>query len=128
MARSPARLQLPPAPLLPRFIVRTFSLIEQAKLWQRGAMLRYPGATARVWTTAEEKYLFATVAGPAGDRTDLLAIIRGTLTELFAEYRDLKVTEQRWFDGQWVPRQTLEKCGVLEPEWEEQPDAKEAEE
>ena len=42
-----------PAPLLARFIVRTFSLIEQAKLWQRGAMLRYPGATARVWTTAE---------------------------------------------------------------------------
>lgn len=59
-----------PAPLLPRFMVRTFSLIEQAKLWQRGALLRYPGATARVWTTAEEKYLFATVAGPAGDRTE----------------------------------------------------------
>ncbi|MGB8167999.1 MAG: COR domain-containing protein [Chthoniobacteraceae bacterium] len=112
-----------PAPLLPRFMVRTFSLIEQDKMWQRGAMLRYPGATARVWTTAEEKYVFATVAGPEGDRTDLLAIIRGTLTELFGEYRDLKVTEQRWFDGQWVPRQTLERFGVLEPEWED--DAKE---
>ena len=108
-----------PAPLLPRFMVRTFSLIEQAKLWQRGAMLRYPGARARVWTTEEEKYLFATVAGPEGDRTELLAIIRSTLTELFAEYRDLKVTEQRWFDGQWVPRKTLERFGVLEPEWEE---------
>ena len=54
-------------------------------------------------------------------------IIRGTLTELFAEYRDLKVTEQRWFDGQWVPRKTLEKFGVLEPEWEEEMDAKEVE-
>jgi hypothetical protein len=52
-----------PAPLLPRFMVRTFSLIEQSKLWQRGAILRYPGARARVWTTAEEKYLFVTVAG-----------------------------------------------------------------
>jgi internalin A len=117
-----------PAPVLPRFIVRTFSLIEQAKLWQRGAMLRYPGARARVWTTAEEKYLFATVAGPEGDRTDLLAIIRSTLAELFTEYRDLKVTEQRWFDGQWVPRKTLEKFGVLEPEWEDGPDAKEVDE
>ncbi len=114
-----------PAPLLPRFMVRTFSLIEQPKLWQRGAILRYPGARARVWTTAEEKYLFVTVAGPEGDRTELLSIIRGTLTELFGEYRDLKVTEQRWFDGQWVPRQTLEKFGVLEPDWEENSGAKE---
>jgi internalin A len=117
-----------PAPLLPRFIVRTFSLIEHAKLWQRGAMLRYPDATAKVWTTAEEKYLFATVAGPNDDRTELLAIIRSTLTELFAEYRDLKVTEQRWFDGQWVPRQTLEKFGVLEPEWDEDEEEEEEEE
>jgi internalin A len=107
-----------PAPLLPRFMVRAFSLIEQAKLWQRGAMLRYPGARARVWTTAEEKYLFVTVGGPEGERTDLLSIIRSTLTELFGEYRDLNVTEQRWFDGQWVPRKTLERFGVLEPEWE----------
>jgi internalin A len=108
-----------PAPLLPRFMVRSFSLIDQAKLWQRGAILRYPGARARVWTTAEEKYLFATVAGPEGDRTELLSIIRATLAELFSEYLNLKVTEQRWFDGQWVPRKTLEKFGVLEPEWEE---------
>jgi internalin A len=108
-----------PAPLLPRFMVRTFSLIEQSKLWQRGAILRYPDARARVWTTPEEKYLFVTVGGPEGDRTDLLSIIRSTLAELFAEYRDLKVTEQRWFDGQWVPRKTLEKFGVLEREWEE---------
>jgi len=26
------------------------------------------------------------------------------LANLFAEYKDLQVTEQRWFDGQWVPR------------------------
>lgn len=108
-----------PAPLLPRFMVRTFSLIEQAKLCQRGAILRYPGARARVSTMAEEKYLFATVAGPEADRTEPLSIIRSTLTELFTEYRDLKVTEQRWFDGQWVTRQTLERFRVLEPEWEE---------
>lgn len=117
-----------PAPLLPRFMVRTFSLVEQAKLWQRGAILRYPGARARVWTTAEEKYLFVTAAGPEGDRTDMLSIIRGTLTELFSEYRNLKVTEQRWFDGQWVPRETLVRFGVLEPEWDAANDSVEAEE
>jgi internalin A len=111
-----------PAPLIPRFMVRTFSLIARLKLWQRGAILRYPGARARVWTTAEEKYLFATVAGPEAEREELLSIIRATLTELFGEYRDLKVTEQYWFDGQWVPRKTLERFGVLEPDWEDRGD------
>lgn len=109
-----------PAPLMPRFLVRLFPLIDRRKLWQRGAMLRYPGAKARVWTTAEDKYVFATVAGPEGDRAELLSIIRNTLSALFAEYKDLKVTEQRWFDGHWVPRATLEKFGVLEPElWDD---------
>jgi len=41
--------------------------------------------------------------------------------ELFGEYKELHLTEQRWFDGQWVPRPTLEKFGVLEPEWVEEP-------
>jgi hypothetical protein len=106
-----------PAPLLPCFIVRTFFLIQPSRLWQRGAMLRYSDARARVWTTVEETYLFATVAGPKGDRPDLLSIIRGTLMELFGEYKELHVTEQQWFDGQLVPRATLERFGVLEPEW-----------
>jgi len=115
-----------PAPLLPRFMVRMFPLIQQDRLWQRGVMLRYPSARARVWTTAEEKYLFATVAGPEADRAELLAIIRGTLLELFCEYKELPVTEQQWFDGHWVPRATLEKFGVLEPEWTEQANGEEA--
>jgi len=89
-----------PAPLLPRFMVRTFSLIERGKLWQRGAMLRYPGARARVWTTAEDKYLFATVSGPerngvrhVGDRktshdSSLETVqSRANLSELFAQGR-----------------------------------------
>ena len=59
------------------------------------------------------------MAGPEGDRTELLSILRSTLTELFAEYRNLKMTGQRWFDGQWVPRKTLERFGVLETGWEE---------
>ena len=35
--------------------------------------------------------------------------------ELFGEYKELDVTEQQWFDGQWVPRPTLERFGVLKP-------------
>jgi GTPase SAR1 family protein len=105
-----------PAPLLPRFMVRVFTLIQADRLWQRGVVLRYPGAHARVWTTPEEKYLFATIAGPRNDRTELLEIIRGTLTELFREFRNLVVTEQQWFEGNWVPRRTLVHFGVLKEE------------
>jgi internalin A len=125
VARLRYEFAVVPAPLLPRFIVRTFSLIHPGRLWQRGAMLRYPDARARVWTTVEEKYLFVTVAGPKSDRRGLLSIIRSTLMELFGEYKQLHVTEQQWFDGQWVPRPTLERFGVLEPEWVEEPGVEE---
>jgi hypothetical protein len=105
-----------PAPLLPRFMVRVFTFIQQDKLWQRGTVLRYPGARARVWTTPEDKYLFATVVGPRDDRAELLGIIRVTLAELIREFRNLAVTEQQWFQGNWVPRETLKQFGVLEEE------------
>ena len=45
--------------------------------------------------------------------------------ELFGEYKEMHVTEQQWFDGQWVPRPTLERFGVLEPEWVEEPGGEE---
>lgn len=109
-----------PAPLLPRFIVRTFMLVEREKLWQRGAMLRYPHSRARVWTTAEEKYLFVTVAGPSRELIRFISIIRGTLNRLFSEYRDLQVTEQWRVDGDWVPRRSLIRLGVLESESEDE--------
>ena len=105
-----------PAPFVPRFIVRVFPLIQKNMLWQRGVVLRYSNALARVWTTAEEKYLFVTASGPEIDRADLLDIIRGVLAGIFREYRGLQVTEQLFYDGHWVPRATLVKFGALAPE------------
>ena len=51
-----------PGPLLPRFMVRIFSLIQPGMLWQRGTILRYS-------------------PGPEGD-----------CTELFSEYKQLQVS------------------------------------
>ena len=65
--------------------------------------------------------------GDLADRLDDAVELPFLHQELFGEYRDLKVTEQQWFDGQWVPRQTLEKFGVLEPERADEPGAKEVE-
>lgn len=102
-----------PGPLVPKLLVRTFSLIEGEKRWRRGAILRYGDARARVWTTQDERWIHITAAGGNGDREELLTMVRVTLRELFNEYRDLHAVEQWEHNGKWVPRGTLEDFGVL---------------
>ena len=110
-----------PGPLLPKLLVRSFSLIEEELRWRRGAILQFGKARARVWTTQDERWVHVTAVGPQDDRDELITMIRLTLQELFTEYRDLKVVEQWEFDGDWVPRRTLERMGELktEDQWEE---------
>ncbi len=102
-----------PGPLMRRFLVRLFALIDGRKAWQRGALLRYGGARARVWADLSETYVYATVAGAERDRRELLEMIRETLKEMFREYERLRVVEQWRHQGDWVPRGTLERFGVL---------------
>ena len=40
-------------------------------------------------------------------------ILRENLRALFAEYKNLSVVEQMEWDGEWVPRATLEKMGII---------------
>ncbi|MEK6260573.1 MAG: COR domain-containing protein [Planctomycetota bacterium] len=115
-ARLRYEFQVVPAPLIPWFIARTFSLIPQRMHWRRGAILVYANARARVWTTQDERYVFVTVAGEADDRDELVTMICGTMRDLFAGYRGLQVTEQYEYENEWVPRATLEKFRRLEPD------------
>jgi hypothetical protein len=39
-------------------------------------------------------------------------VLRENLRALFAEYKNLSVVEQMEWDGEWVPRATLEKMGM----------------
>ena len=48
-------------------------------------------------------------------------MIRVTLRELLAEYRNLQVVEQWEYNGDWVPRKTLEGFGALAVEEEAVP-------
>jgi internalin A len=105
-----------PGPLLPKLLVRTFSLIEGKCRWRRGAILSFVEARARVWTTQDERWVRITAVGPHRDRAELVTIIRLTLRQLIAEYRNLQAVEQWEHDGEWVPRRTLERMGVLSPE------------
>ena len=52
-----------PGPLLPKLLVRTFSLIEGKQHWRRGAILCYGQARARVWTTQDERWVHITATG-----------------------------------------------------------------
>ena len=102
-----------PGPLLPRFLVRMFSLIEEDRRWRRGAILRFGQARARVWTTQDERWVNITAVGAEDDRTELVTMIRVTLRKLIAEYKNLQTVEQWEYEGEWVPRRTLERMGVL---------------
>ena len=102
-----------PAPLVPRLLVRTFGLIKNALHWRRGALLRYGPATAKVWATQDERWVYATISGSEEARDDLTTMLRETLRALFAEYKNLIVVEQMEWDGAWVPRVTLEKMGII---------------
>lgn len=109
-----------PAPLLPKLLVRTFSLIAGERRWRRGAILQFGAARARVWATQDERWVHLTAVGDQEDRHELLTMLRVTLRELFAEYRNLQVVEQWEYNGDWVPRKTLESFGVLPVEAEEE--------
>jgi internalin A len=102
-----------PAPLVPCLLVRTFGLIKNAIHWRRGALLRYGAAIAKVWATQDERWVYATISGSQETRDDLIMMLRETFLGLFAEYKNLNVVEQTEWDGEWVPRATLEKIGII---------------
>ena len=106
-----------PGPLLPKLLVRTFSLIDGERRWRRGAMLRFGKARARVWSTQDERWIRITAVGDEDDRNELVTMIRVTLRKLIAEYRNLQAVEQWDYEGEWVPRRTLERMGVLPPDY-----------
>jgi internalin A len=107
-----------PAPLVPWFIARTFSLIPDRLHWRRGAILSFGDARAKVWATQDDRYVFVTVTGSDHAQKRLLAMIRGTLKKIFNEYKALSPVEQWEYKGKWVPRETLEEFGALPREGE----------
>ena len=100
--------------LLPRKLAEQYGFLDElidsgeantqcALHWRRGALLRYGPARAKVWT----------ISGAEEARDELETMLRGTFRALFAEYKSLSVAEQMEWDGEWVPRATLEKIGVI---------------
>ncbi len=110
-----------PGPLLPRLLVRTLGLVKDGWRWRRGAVYGYGPAVAKVWEE-KERYIYLSAA-PEGEEAaaDLVRIIRGTLREIFSEYKNLTVQEQVRWQGDWLPRRSAETLGLCEPDEEEEP-------
>ena len=111
-----------PGPLLPRLLVRTLGLVMNHWRWRRGAFYAFGPAVAKVWED-KERYIYLRAAaqddaeGPEAV-ADLVRMVRGTLREIVAEYKNLQVEEQVLWEGQWLPRRAAERLGACEPDEE----------
>ena len=72
-----------PEGLIPRFIVRTYTLSESQPRWRTGVVLEFESHRALVKADREAKTVEIDVRGPtASGRRDLLAIIRSNFAEI----------------------------------------------
>ncbi len=109
-----------PAPLLPRLLVRTLGLVMDKWRWRRGAIYAFGPAVAKVWEE-KERYIYLSAAERVGEPPkeavdDLVRMIRGSLREAVAEYKNLKVQEQLRWRADWLPRRAAESLGICEPD------------
>jgi internalin A len=99
------RYEILPPGLLPRFIVRTHALSEDAPHWRHGVVLRHADSKALIRTESDRHELHLFVLGGDGETQRLLAaIVRRELEALHAEMRVQPVEELALSgeDGQWI--------------------------
>jgi len=82
-----------PEGLLPRFIVRTHVLSNEATRWRTGAMLEFEGCRALVKADVQDRRVDVSVAGPTDSRRRLLAVIRANFEQIHRDIKDLKPCE-----------------------------------
>lgn len=104
-----------PASLMPRVMVRLFSLLETDKYWRRGGILGFDQAKGRLWTEQNDKLIYLAVKGNEKSKQELLTMIRSTMESLLKEYRALSATEQIFFKSNWVSVEILKDMGAALP-------------
>jgi internalin A len=99
------RYEILPPGLLPRFIVRTHALSEDAPHWRHGVVLRHADSKALIRTEADRHELHLFVLGRDNETCRVLtAIVRRELETLHAEMR-LQPIEELALSGeeaQWI--------------------------
>jgi internalin A len=79
-----------PEGLIPRFIVRTYSISAGLARWRSGVIVDFDGNRALVKGDAQEKKVSISVSGPAPGRRNLLAIIRADLERIHGDIAKLQ--------------------------------------
>lgn len=76
-----------PEGLLPRFIVRTYVLSEQALRWRTGVILAFEGNQALVKADTQDRSVTISINGPLDSRRRLLAVIRSDFERIHTSYK-----------------------------------------
>ncbi len=79
-----------PEGLIPRFIVRTYSMSTGLPRWRSGVIVKFDGNHALVKGDAQDRKVTVSVSGPAPGRRNLLAIIRADLDRIHADIAKLE--------------------------------------
>jgi len=79
-----------PEGLIPRFIVRTYSMSEGLSRWRSGVIVKFDGNHALVKGDAQDRKVSVSVSGPAPGRRNLLAIIRADLERIHGDIAKLQ--------------------------------------
>jgi internalin A len=75
-----------PEGLLPRFIVRTHTLITGQPRWRTGVILKFDGDTALVKADIQDKKVYISVKGSSAGRRRLLAVIRSDFERIHSDF------------------------------------------
>ena len=81
------RYPILPEGLLPRFIVRTHVLSNQALRWRTGVILSFEGNRALVRADRQDRYVTISVDGPVASRRRLLAVIRSDFDRIHRSFK-----------------------------------------
>ncbi|MEO1622900.1 MAG: TIR domain-containing protein, partial [Cyanobacteria bacterium J06632_3] len=76
-----------PEGLIPRFIVRTHVLSEQALRWRTGVILAFEGNRALIKVDVQERHVTISVDGLTAGRRRLLAIIRSDFERIHSSFK-----------------------------------------
>jgi internalin A len=82
-----------PEGLLPRFVVRTHVLSDDAQRWRTGVILKLEENLALVRADAQERRVLINIKGPVAGRRRLLSVIRANFDRIHGSIKNLKPVE-----------------------------------
>ncbi len=116
VARMSFRFKVVPAPMMPRLLVKLFAMTSPKHRWQRGTMMQYGEARAKLWELQDEPRICVTVQGSLKLRQMVMRMVRERMEDELAGYKELWAEEEWWDVDGWTRRAVLERTNRLPAE------------